>query len=169
MVILVIWLALIGAIYSQEAPPPTQWNWKTTFAALWRPAPYWIKKSFLQTKKSCIWGTEFCHFKLVEIKGYLKLVSYNNTCDFIWNSCCTHLWFWTHSYEHMISDLITHVIMSRKILWSREVTKVHTYVWNFRIYSPFCWFVWLYSHHAPPDENQKLLQHWLIGNFHGQI
>ena len=114
VVILVIWLALIGAIYSQEAPPPTQWNWKTTFAALWRPAPYWIKKSFLQTKKSCIWGTKFCHFKMVEIKWCLNLVSYNNTCDFISNSCCTHFWFWTHSYAHMISDLITHVIMSRK-------------------------------------------------------
>ena len=37
LLILVIWLALIGAIYSQETPfssklhlSPTQWNWKTT-------------------------------------------------------------------------------------------------------------------------------------------
>ena len=115
------WWFIHGAIYSQKAPffsklhlSPTQWNWRTTFPAFWRPAHYWIKKTFVQTKNCCIWGTEFYPFKMDVIKWYLNLVSYNHSCDFISNACCTLLWFWNHSYAHMISDVTTHVIMSRK-------------------------------------------------------
>ena len=102
---------------------PTQWNWKTAFAAFWRPAHYWIKKAFLQTKMSCIWRPKFCHFKMDVIKWCL-------------NSCRTLLWFWNRSYAHMNSDLIT-CNNVKKILWSGEVTKVLTFVWSFWIYSPF--------------------------------
>ena len=128
LVILVIWLGLIGALYIQKAPfffsklnlSPTHWNWKTAFAALWRPAHYWIKKAFLQTKMSCIWRPKFCHFKMDVIKWCLNSCLVPHTSLILKSLICAY------DFRPNNSDL-----------WSGEIRKVLTFVWSFWIYSPF--------------------------------
>ena len=96
---------------------PTQWNWKTAFAAFWRPAHYWIKKAFLQTKMSCIWRPKFCHFKMDVIKWCLNSCLVPHTSLILKSLIC--------AYDFRPNNTCNNV---KKILWSGEVTKVLTFV-----------------------------------------
>ena len=104
----------------------TQWNWKTAFAAFWRPAHYWIKKAFLQTKMSCIWRPKSCHFKMDVITWCLNSCLVPHTSLILKSLIC--------AYDFRPNNTCNNV---KEILWSGEVTKVLTFVWSFWIYSPF--------------------------------
>lgn len=47
------------------------------FATCYTPAQYWINKTFLQTKRSRSWVTEFCDGEVDLIKWWLNFVSCN--------------------------------------------------------------------------------------------
>ena len=105
LVILVIWLAIVGAIYSRIAPffalklyllkynnqllvwrnRSNCWRMKNNFRNFLQTSSLLDQQTFVQTKKSCIEATEFCDFKMDVLSGS-------------WTSCRAIL-VWNHIFD----------------------------------------------------------------------